>query len=162
MLLTWWDWRWTSKTFKLLGVYISDDLKWARHVDALASTVASRICFLTQLKSSGASTEDVICFLPQSFDQYWNTPGILTSQLDNLICWNHCKNVHWRSFSVIMTIICVSSCLEWTLYTVVENIWYNVFIDRTFYIAHLVLVICYQSNENLSINCVAQTYTNPF
>ena len=84
-------------TFKLLGVHISDDLKWAWHVDALASKVASRIYFLKQLKRSGASTEDLICFLPQLFDQYWNTPapyGILTSQLDNLICWNHCKSVH--------------------------------------------------------------------
>ena len=49
-------------TFKLLGVHISDDLKWARHVDALASKVASRIYFLKQLKRSGASTEDLICF----------------------------------------------------------------------------------------------------
>jgi len=49
-------------TFKLLGVYISDDLKWARHVDALASKVASRMYFLTQLKRSGASTEDLISF----------------------------------------------------------------------------------------------------
>ena len=61
--------------FKLLGVHISDDLKWARHVDVLASKVASRIYFLKQLKRSGASTEDLICFLPQSFDQYWNTPA---------------------------------------------------------------------------------------
>jgi len=48
------------------------------------------------------------CFLPQLFDQYWNTPapyGILTSQMDNLICWNHSKSVHWRSFSMTMTIM---------------------------------------------------------
>ena len=48
--------------FKLLGVHISDNLKWAQHVDALASKVASRLYFLKQLKKSGASTEVLICF----------------------------------------------------------------------------------------------------
>ena len=45
--------------FKLLGVHISDNLKWAQHVDALASKVGLR---LKQLKRSGASTEHLVCF----------------------------------------------------------------------------------------------------
>jgi len=32
--------------------------------------------------------------MPQSSKHYWNMPapyGILTSQQNNLICWNHCR-----------------------------------------------------------------------
>jgi len=49
--------------FKLLGVHISDDMKWARHVDVLASKVASRIYFLKQLKRSAhlLKTRFVFC-----------------------------------------------------------------------------------------------------
>ena len=49
-------------TFKLFGVHISHNLKWAQHVDALTSKVASRLCFLKQLKRPGASTENVVYF----------------------------------------------------------------------------------------------------
>ena len=48
--------------FKLLGIHISDNLKWAQHVNMLASKVASRLYFLKQLKRSGAPTEDLVCF----------------------------------------------------------------------------------------------------
>jgi len=48
--------------FKLLGVHISDNLKWAQHVNALASKAASRLYFLKQLKRSATSTEDLVCF----------------------------------------------------------------------------------------------------
>ena len=41
-------------TFKLLGVYVSCDLKWSEHVDAIVSKAASRLHFLKQLKRAGA------------------------------------------------------------------------------------------------------------
>jgi len=40
--------------FKLLGVYVSCDLKWSEHVDAIVSKAASRLHFLKQLKRAGA------------------------------------------------------------------------------------------------------------
>jgi hypothetical protein len=49
-------------TFKLLGVHIADDLRWQHHVDAISSKAASRLWFLRQLKRSGASIEDLLCF----------------------------------------------------------------------------------------------------
>ena len=49
--------------FTLLGVHISDNMNWAQHVNALASKVASGLYFLKQLNRSGASTEDLLCFL---------------------------------------------------------------------------------------------------
>jgi hypothetical protein len=49
-------------SFKLLGVHVSSDLKWTRHVDAMYSKVASRLHFLKQLARSGASREDLLCF----------------------------------------------------------------------------------------------------
>jgi len=49
-------------TYKLLGVHISDDLKWMQHVDAVCSKAASRLHFLKQLARSGAPQEDLLCF----------------------------------------------------------------------------------------------------
>jgi len=49
--------------FTLLGVHISDNMNWAQHVNMLASEVASGLYFLKQLNRSGASTEDLVCFL---------------------------------------------------------------------------------------------------
>ena len=51
--------------FKLLGVHISDDLKWMQHVDAVCSKAASRLHFLKQLARSGAPQEDLLCFTAQ-------------------------------------------------------------------------------------------------
>ena len=45
-----------------LGVHVSTDLKWAQHVDAIYSKVASRLYFLKQLARSSASREDLLCF----------------------------------------------------------------------------------------------------
>jgi len=50
------------KTFKLLGVHVSDDLKWSHHIDAICSKAASRLHFLKLLARSGASLEDLVCF----------------------------------------------------------------------------------------------------
>jgi len=36
----------TVKCFKLLGINISDDLRWDAHVDALCAKVASKLYFL--------------------------------------------------------------------------------------------------------------------
>ena len=49
-------------TFKLLGVHVSNDLRWQHHVDAISSKAASRLWFLRQLKRSSASIEDLLCF----------------------------------------------------------------------------------------------------
>jgi hypothetical protein len=49
-------------TFKLLGVHVSNDLKWAQHVDAISAKVASRLYFLKQLKRTGAPLSDLLCF----------------------------------------------------------------------------------------------------
>jgi len=40
-------------TFKLLGVQISNDLKWTYHIDAVSAKIASRLYFLRQLKRQG-------------------------------------------------------------------------------------------------------------
>jgi len=49
-------------TFRLLGVHVVNDLKWAQHVEAISSEAASRLHFLKQLKRSGAGQNDLLCF----------------------------------------------------------------------------------------------------
>jgi len=52
----------TVKCFKLLGINISDDVRWNAHVDASCAEVASRLYFLKILKRSGLSQKDWLCF----------------------------------------------------------------------------------------------------
>ena len=49
-------------TFKLLGVFVSCDLKWSEHVDAIVSKAASCLHFLKQLKRAGAPIRDLLHF----------------------------------------------------------------------------------------------------
>jgi hypothetical protein len=48
--------------FKVLGIHVADDLKWQQQVDAISSKAASRLHLMKQLKRSGASCEDLLCF----------------------------------------------------------------------------------------------------
>ncbi len=45
---------------KLLGIIISDDLKWHLHVDSICSKASRRIYFLTQLHRSGMEHLDLV------------------------------------------------------------------------------------------------------
>ena len=47
-------------TFKLLGVHVSNDLKWTEHVRAVTSKASSRLHFLKQLKRAGCAEGDLI------------------------------------------------------------------------------------------------------
>jgi len=49
-------------TFKLLGVQISNDLKWTNHIDAVSAKLASRLYFLRQLKRAEATYSDLLSF----------------------------------------------------------------------------------------------------
>jgi len=49
-------------TFELLGVFVSCDLKWSEHVDAVVSKAASHLHFLKQLKRAGAPIRDFLHF----------------------------------------------------------------------------------------------------
>jgi len=49
-------------TFKLLGVHVMNDLKWAYHVNTIASKISSLLYFLKQLEQSCAEPDDLLCF----------------------------------------------------------------------------------------------------
>jgi len=49
-------------TFKLLGIRVSSELKWADHVNAIVSNAASRVHFLKQLKRAGIPVRDLLHF----------------------------------------------------------------------------------------------------
>jgi len=42
--------------FKLLGVHVSNDLKWTKHIDAVVSKAASRLYFIKQLRRADVPT----------------------------------------------------------------------------------------------------------
>jgi len=52
----------TVKCFKVLGINISDDLRWDAHIHALCAKTATRLYFLKILKCSGLAVEDFLCF----------------------------------------------------------------------------------------------------
>ena len=49
-------------TFKLIGVHVSNDLKWTEHVRAVTSKASSRLHFLKQLKRAGCTKGDLMYF----------------------------------------------------------------------------------------------------
>ena len=58
---------------KMLGVTISNNLTWSKHVDNSVSKAGKRVYMLYQLKRAGISQLDLVkIFMSQSFDQYWN------------------------------------------------------------------------------------------
>jgi len=48
--------------FKLLGVHISDDLRWDSHVNVIYNKLSSRLHFLKVLKRSGVGPNDPLYF----------------------------------------------------------------------------------------------------
>ena len=49
-------------TFRLLGIHVSNDLKWAQHIQAISAKDAARLYFLKQQKRAGDGTDDLLCF----------------------------------------------------------------------------------------------------
>src|SRR5664279_3073886 len=49
-------------TFKLLGVIISNNLRWDNHITTISSKVNSKLYFLKQLKRAGLSSRDLLSF----------------------------------------------------------------------------------------------------
>ena len=47
-------------SFRLLGVNITNDLKWKEHTDSMCSKANTRIYFLKRLRRSGLTTEELI------------------------------------------------------------------------------------------------------
>ena len=64
-------------TFKLLGVHVSNDLKWAQHIHAISRKGASRLYFLKQLKRAGAGTDDLLHF----YSAVISSPGVRLSSM---------------------------------------------------------------------------------
>jgi len=48
--------------FKLLGVWVSANLTWNKHVDQIISKATSRLYFLKQLRKASAPPEDMLLF----------------------------------------------------------------------------------------------------
>jgi len=50
------------KTYKLLGLHVTDSLKWNVHVSSICSKAAQRLHFLKQLKRAAMSYEDLLYY----------------------------------------------------------------------------------------------------
>ena len=48
------------RTYKLLGVIISDDLKWSKHVEFVIAKAAKRLFALRLLKRAGVMPKDIL------------------------------------------------------------------------------------------------------
>jgi len=48
--------------FKILGLQLSNNLKWDRDIDLICKKMLSKLYFLKLLKRSGLSVEDIHCF----------------------------------------------------------------------------------------------------
>ena len=50
-------------SFKLLGVTVTDPLRWNNHIDAVTTKASKRLWFLKKLKRAGVSQSDLIYYL---------------------------------------------------------------------------------------------------
>jgi len=50
------------KSYKLLGLHVTDDLRWGEHVSTICSKAAQRLHFLKQLKRAAMSTSDLVYY----------------------------------------------------------------------------------------------------
>jgi hypothetical protein len=79
-------------SFKLLGVYLSEDLTWNTHVDRILKKTNSRLFALRLLKKAGLGLTDLItiyCSVIRSIPEYaspvWAAlPGYLSSHLESV------------------------------------------------------------------------------
>lgn len=78
--------------FKLLGVYISEDLSWASYCDLIIKRANRRLHALRELKNCGFPTQDLLavyCSLIRSILEYAsivfaNLPQYLSNALENI------------------------------------------------------------------------------
>ena len=82
------------KFYKLLGVFIDDDLKWSTHVDYIHKKACKRLYFLRLLRRAGVSTTGMLKrLILVLFDPFWSTHyrcGSLFAKC-NLKSWNRFK-----------------------------------------------------------------------
>ena len=71
---------------KLLGVMISNDLKWNVHVEMICKKVAVRLYFLRQLKRTKLPANDLLSFYTTCIRPIFHTalPQYLSDQLEHL------------------------------------------------------------------------------
>ena len=70
--------------FKLLGVWVSANLTWNKHVDHMISKATSSLYFLKQLRKVSAPREDV----------YWCSIGVVTTvqfTVKTELQWSACR-----------------------------------------------------------------------
>ena len=101
---------------KLLGVVVSDNLKWNAHVDSICKKAATRLYFLKQLKRAKVPPKDMLlfyttCIRPvleyacpvfhNSLPQYlsnWNGKVAKARAADNttrlILCWGSSSSRH--------------------------------------------------------------------
>jgi len=67
--------------FKLLGVYISNDLSWNLHVDYICARPNARLHYLKRLKRAGLPTDRLatVFGISPSLDQFLNTAHLFAS-----------------------------------------------------------------------------------
>jgi hypothetical protein len=116
---------------KVLGVILSDDLSWDKHVDHIVSKASQRIYFLCLLRRVGASVEDMLTLFKSSVRSgleyacaVWHTS--LTQQQSEKI-----ESVQKRAFRIIHPLVSYGQALTLsglvTLHARRENLARNFF-----------------------------------
>ena len=78
------------KVFKLLGVWVQDNLSWDHHVSHMLSRAATRLYYLRQLRRAGLGTDDLLSYykavvrsVVEYASQVWNS-GLTKGQSEDL------------------------------------------------------------------------------
>ena len=99
------------KTFKLLGVYVSDDLSWSCHVNYMLSKISKRYFIICQLARIGLNFKDIVavyCAVIRSVLEYacvvWH-PGLTSTESGEI------ERVQKRVLRIIFPHLCYKDAL---------------------------------------------------
>ncbi len=72
---------------KILGLHVSNDLKWNKHVNEITKKARKRLYFLSQLKRSNVATKELLLFCTRSYYRKETAASAFhISQHDNTAC----------------------------------------------------------------------------
>ena len=90
------------QTTKILGVYLTSDLKWTKHVTHICSKESKRLCALRLLKRNGVQSRDLQKVYCRSFHSSHVIPNVLVIVVCHIVYRNRMLfNLYFLTYYIL-------------------------------------------------------------